>query len=76
MKKIIISLLKSAIGRAIVQALIEYFLEKAAKKGYYVTTTTAGSGNVHNIGNIATQPAYRKAMAAEFAEFDLDGFGK
>ena len=74
MKKLILSLLKSAIGKAIIQIIIDAFLKALAKKGYYMSASAAdanrSSGSPY--GNILNNEQLRRVMVTEFVEFGLE----
>jgi hypothetical protein len=74
MKKLILSLLKSQIGKAIIRILIDEFLRSLAKKGYYMTASSADARDSvgRNSGNILNSEMFRKAMVSEYVETELD----
>lgn len=74
MKKLILSLLKSAVGKAIITLVIDSFLTSLRKRGYYMTASSADAQKSQggHYGNILNAEAYRKAMVSEFVEFELE----
>lgn len=71
MKKLILSLLKSAVGKAIIQIIIDAFLKSLAKKGYYMTAQQ-GAINRTSLGNLLEMPQYRNVIAVEFIDTELE----
>lgn len=79
MKKLILSLLKSAVGKAIIQIILDAFLRSLAKKGYYMTASQADArSNFSNpnsgraFGNILEREVFRSATIIEFVDTELE----
>lgn len=74
MKKLILSLLKSAVGKAIIQIIIDAFLKMLQKKGYYLSQSSASakasSGSWY--GNVLNSDQLRQVMVLEFMEDELE----
>lgn len=71
MKKLILKILWSAIGREIAKVIIDHFLKALAKKGYYMTAAAADSSR-SGFGNILNSEQFRNAMIVEFIDQELE----
>lgn len=73
MKKLILKLLWSALGREIARVILNHFLRKLAQRGYYMTSSAADarSSTGTNYGNVLNHDIYRASMIDEFVELDL-----
>lgn len=74
MKKFLLSILKSEIGKAVLRILIDAFLSSLAKKGYYMTASSADAraSNGQNFRNILNSEMFRSAMISEFVDTELE----
>jgi hypothetical protein len=71
MKKLILKILWSAIGKEIARVIIDYFLKKLAQRGYYMTASSADASR-SGYGNILQSEQFRSAMITEFVDQDLE----
>lgn len=74
MKKFLLSILKSAVGKAIIQIIIDAFLQALRKKGYYMTASEGDARKSvgSQYGNILNSEMFRHAMITEFIDTELE----
>jgi hypothetical protein len=71
MKKLILALLRSELGKAILRVLLDHFLKALQKKGYYMAASAADSSR-NGYGNILEKEMFRSAMISEFVDTELE----